>query len=90
LTLPEPIAPLRPFFVHPGITSPPSLPAAILGGTRAFIPIVCVSASEFVDHGGPEHVRSRSGFGFEYVQGSGDDEDFWAQVGPCAEESAVL
>lgn len=25
-------------------------------------------------------MRSLSGFGFEYIQGSGDDEDFWAQV----------
>ena len=34
----------------------------------------------FIEHGGPEPMRSRSGFGFEYIQGSGDDEDFWARV----------
>lgn len=25
-------------------------------------------------------MRSRTGLGFEYIQGSGDDEDLWAQV----------
>lgn len=25
-------------------------------------------------------MRSKSGLGYEYIQGSGDDEDFWAQV----------
>lgn len=80
LTLPEPIAPLRPFFIHPAISSPPSLPTKDGDAKPPFVPIVCVSASEFIDHGGPEHMRSRSGLGYEYIQGSGDDEDFWAQV----------
>ncbi|KAJ9121458.1 hypothetical protein QFC22_002074 [Naganishia vaughanmartiniae] len=43
-----------------------------------FIPIVCLSASTFIEHGGPEPMRSRTGLGFEYIQGSGDDEDLWA------------
>ncbi|KAJ9095943.1 hypothetical protein QFC21_005305 [Naganishia friedmannii] len=88
LTLPEPIAPLRPFFIHPAISHPPSLPlqqsrpAASASGASTpppFLPIVCLSASTFIAHGGPETMRSRTGLGFEYIQGSGDDEDLWAQ-----------
>ena len=77
LTLPPLTKPLRPIFIHPGTSYAPTLP---LPGSPdgPFIPIICLSASTFVSHGGPEARRDPWGT-FEYVQGSGDDDELWGK-----------
>lgn len=83
LTLPIPDRPLRPIFIHPATTYPPSLPSSSTTSqdsshTAAFIPIICLSASTFIPHGGPEPIRDAWGT-FEYIQGSGDDDELWGK-----------
>jgi hypothetical protein len=77
LTLPPLTKPLRPIFIHPGTSYAPTLP---LPGSSdgAFIPIICLAASTFISHGGPEARRDPWGT-FEYVQGSGDDDELWGK-----------
>ena len=77
LTIPPLTKPLRPIFIHPGTSYAPTLP--LPGSSDApFIPIICLSASTFISHGGPEARRDPWGT-FEYVQGSGDDDELWGK-----------
>lgn len=72
LDVPDLSRPLRPIFVTPSTSVPPQCPSD-------FLPVFCLSASVFIDHGGPEVMRDQWG-GFEYIQGSGDDDELWAKV----------
>ncbi len=74
LEIPDLCKPLRPFFIHPGQTMAPSIPKG-----AGFIPVFCLCASMFIDQGGPVSVRDQWG-GFEYIQGSGDDDELWGKV----------
>jgi tRNA A64-2'-O-ribosylphosphate transferase len=84
LTIPTLPRPLRPIFIHPGTSYPPTLPlpsastSSTSPPTPPFIPIICLSASTFIPHGGPEPKRDVYGT-FEYVQGSGDDDELWGK-----------
>jgi tRNA A64-2'-O-ribosylphosphate transferase len=84
LTIPALPRPLRPIFIHPGTSYPPTLPlpsastSSTSPPTPPFIPIICLSASTFIPHGGPEPKRDVYGT-FEYVQGSGDDDELWGK-----------
>ncbi|KAF5354881.1 hypothetical protein D9756_005682 [Leucocoprinus leucothites] len=64
------LAPLRPFWITPSITTFPVLDANTQ--SPAFFPIICISASKQVETG----TERRFG-GFAYVQGSGDDHKLW-------------
>lgn len=61
--------PLRPLWLTPQS----SLDQAI--DTSAFYPVICVSASEFIQGG----CQARPN-GFLYVQGSADDQEAWSMV----------
>lgn len=77
MTIPTLTLPLRPIFIHPATSYPPTLPFP--GSADApFLPIICLSASTFIPHGGPEPKRDAYGT-FEYVQGSGDDDELWGK-----------
>jgi tRNA A64-2'-O-ribosylphosphate transferase len=78
LTIPKLDRPLRPIFIHPGTTCPPTVPLPRKTSKPEYIPIICLSASTFIPHGGPETVRDSYG-AFEYVQGSGDDDELWGK-----------
>ncbi|KAL1411391.1 tRNA A64-2'-O-ribosylphosphate transferase [Vanrija albida] len=74
LPLPELKKPLRPFFVHPATSRPPHIDA-----NPTFTPIICVSASRWVN-------ATRLGDGwfartvaFDYVPGAGDDDELWGR-----------
>lgn len=71
-TLPDLQRPLRPVWVTPASTIYPRLVVHSL----SFYPIVCLSASRQVADG----LERRAGF--TYIQGSGDDEEFWSMVRP--------
>lgn len=85
LPLPDLSKPLRPFFVHPATSIPPEIPA-----TPPFTPIVCVSASRWVNETGRGDViptATRIGTGvfsrtvaFDYIPGAGDDDELWGRV----------
>ncbi|KAJ3728428.1 tRNA A64-2'-O-ribosylphosphate transferase [Lentinula raphanica] len=66
--LPNLSLPLRPIWITPASTLFPKFPSE----SRAFFPVVCVSASRQVQEG----VDRRSG-GFVYIQGSGNDHELW-------------
>lgn len=84
MTIPTLPRPLRPIFIHPGTSYPPTLPLPSASRSTTspspppFIPIICLSASTFIPHGGPEPKRDAYGT-FEYVQGSGDDDELWGK-----------
>jgi tRNA A64-2'-O-ribosylphosphate transferase len=62
--------PLRPIWITPQSTfvdCPDYLDAP-------FLPVICLSASQFVEGG------SQARYGYMYVQGSGDDEEAWSLV----------
>ncbi|WWD17042.1 hypothetical protein CI109_101479 [Kwoniella shandongensis] len=78
LPLPQLRKPLRPFFIHPSTSAPPHIPAS-----PDFTPIICLSASRWVNNGADEipsvtKVGKRT-VGFEYVPGGGDDDELWAR-----------
>ncbi len=90
LPLPMLRKPLRPFFVHPSTSVPPSIPEE-----PAFTPIICVSASRWVNGGNDEiPAATRVGEGpfartvaFDYVPGAGDDDELWGRVSQhCGDE----
>lgn len=79
LPLPHLTKPLRPFFIHPSTSLPPFIPE-----TPNYIPIICLSASRWVNEGRDEipsvtNIGQRK-VGFEYVPGGGDDDELWARV----------
>ncbi|BEJ16370.1 hypothetical protein CspHIS471_0509750 [Cutaneotrichosporon sp. HIS471] len=82
LPLPSLEKPLRPFFVHPSTSVPPTIP-----GGPDYTPIICVSASRWVNGGTDEiPVATRVGEGpftrtvaFDYVPGAGDDDELWGR-----------
>ncbi|KAI8338651.1 tRNA A64-2'-O-ribosylphosphate transferase [Chlamydoabsidia padenii] len=65
--------PLRPVWLTPQS----NLDHAI--DTMAFYPILCVSASEFIENGGCQSRPS----GYLYVQGSADDQEAWSMGLTC-------
>nr|KIR46332.1 tRNA '-O-ribosylphosphate transferase [Cryptococcus bacillisporus CA1280] len=78
LPLPHLTKPLRPFFIHPSTSLPPFIPE-----TPNYIPIICLSASRWVNEGRDEipsvtNIGQRK-VGFEYVPGGGDDDELWAR-----------
>ncbi|CAK9781158.1 initiator tRNA phosphoribosyl transferase [Cutaneotrichosporon oleaginosum] len=82
LPLPELQRPLRPFFVHPSTSVPPSIPAK-----PGYTPIICLSASRWVN-GGTDDIPAATRVGegpfartvaFDYVPGAGDDEELWGR-----------
>lgn len=85
LPLPDLLKPLRPFFVHPSTSVPPSIP-----DDPAYIPIICLSASRWVnERGGSDVIPAATWVGegpfartvaFEYVPGAGDDDELWGRV----------
>nr|ODN85794.1 hypothetical protein L203_04673 [Cryptococcus depauperatus CBS 7841] len=77
LLLPPLKKPLRPFFIHPSTSSPP-----FIAENPGFTPIICLSASRWVNEGGEEipsvtKVGERK-VGFIYIPGGGDDDELWA------------
>ncbi|WOO81207.1 tRNA A64-2'-O-ribosylphosphate transferase [Vanrija pseudolonga] len=85
LPLPELKKPLRPFFIHPATSRPP-----VIDANPAFTPIICVSASRWVNgedgRGDPIPTATRLGDGwfartvaFDYVPGAGDDDELWGR-----------
>ncbi|GMK55216.1 hypothetical protein CspeluHIS016_0202720 [Cutaneotrichosporon spelunceum] len=82
LPIPPLERPLRPFFVHPSTSVPPTIPEV-----PGYIPIICVSASRWVN-GGTDEIPAvtRVGEGpfsrtvaFDYVPGAGDDDELWGR-----------
>ncbi|WVQ77820.1 hypothetical protein IAR50_007511 [Cryptococcus sp. DSM 104548] len=78
LPLPKLNKPLRPFFLHPSTSSPPFIADSV-----DFTPIICLSASRWVNEGGDKiptvtSVGPRK-VGFHYVPGGGDDDELWAR-----------
>ncbi|ODN72809.1 hypothetical protein, variant [Cryptococcus amylolentus CBS 6039] len=78
LPLPKLSKPLRPFFLHPSTSSPPFIADSV-----DFTPIMCLSASRWVNEGGDKIPSVTSvglrKVGFEYVPGGGDDDELWAR-----------
>ncbi|KAJ7099453.1 initiator tRNA phosphoribosyl transferase [Mycena belliarum] len=66
--LPDLRLPLRPMWITPASSSFP----VISPEDRAFVPILCLSASRQVQDG-----IERRAAGFSYIQGSGDDHELW-------------
>ena len=81
LPLPPLSLPLRPFFIHPSTSVPPHIP-----GFPSYIPIICLSASRWVNEENGDEIPSfsklRDGrtMGFEYVPGAGDDDELWGRA----------
>ncbi|KAF8150506.1 tRNA A64-2'-O-ribosylphosphate transferase [Mycena galopus ATCC 62051] len=65
-SLPDLPRPLRPMWLTPASGALP-VPSS------AYIPIICVSASQVVDS------AARRAGGFAYIQGSGDDHELWGE-----------
>ncbi|KAF7350966.1 Initiator tRNA phosphoribosyl transferase [Mycena sanguinolenta] len=65
-SLPDLPRPLRPMWLTPASGALPVPPAA-------YIPIICVSASQVADG------TARRAGGFAYIQGSGDDHELWGE-----------
>jgi tRNA A64-2'-O-ribosylphosphate transferase len=91
LPLPELTKPLRPFFIHPATTFAPQIDPS-----PPFTPVVCVSASRWVNgddgRGDPVPTATRLGDGwfaktvaFDYVPGAGDDDELWGRVSLATE-----
>ena len=89
LPLPDLKKPLRPFFIHPATSFAPEI-----SSSAPFTPIVCLSASRWVnDDDGrgdviPTATRLGDGFfartvAFDYVPGAGDDDELWGRVSAC-------
>ncbi|OCF60948.1 hypothetical protein L486_00592 [Kwoniella mangroviensis CBS 10435] len=80
LPLPNLIKPLRPFFVHPSTSTPPTIPL-----NPPYTPIICLSASRWVNNPDdqiPSVTRlgdTNRTVGFDYVPGAGDDDELWAR-----------
>ncbi|TXT09006.1 hypothetical protein VHUM_02480 [Vanrija humicola] len=85
LPLPDLKKPLRPFFIHPATSRPPSIDE-----NPPFTPLICVSASRWVNgedgRGDPIPTATRLGDGwfartvaFDYVPGAGDDDELWGR-----------
>lgn len=79
LALPDLAKPLRPFFLHPGTTVPPTIPPR---STCGFTPIICLSASRWIGKDPDQSfmIARSLGDAFDYVMGSGDDEELWGRV----------
>ncbi|WRT66636.1 uncharacterized protein IL334_003595 [Kwoniella shivajii] len=78
LPLPNLSKPLRPFFIHPSTSTPPSIPP-----NSPYTPIICLSASRWVN-GTNDQIPSVTKLGdrtvgFDYVPGGGDDDELWAK-----------
>ncbi|KAK4686637.1 tRNA A64-2'-O-ribosylphosphate transferase, partial [Tremellales sp. Uapishka_1] len=86
LPLPDLKKPLRPFFIHPSTSYPPTIPSDPL-----YTPIICLSASRWINGGEGDDVPSVTSIpgggwfggsqtvGFEYVPGAGDDDELWGR-----------
>ncbi|WWC89024.1 uncharacterized protein L201_003942 [Kwoniella dendrophila CBS 6074] len=82
LPLPNLTKPLRPFFIHPSTSTPPSIPL-----NPPYTPIICLSASRWVNNPNdsdqiPSVTKlgdSNRTVGFDYVPGGGDDDELWAR-----------
>ncbi|KIY69804.1 initiator tRNA phosphoribosyl transferase [Cylindrobasidium torrendii FP15055 ss-10] len=67
--LPRIPVPLRPIWITPSTTDFPD----VSSWNEYGLPLVCVSASRFVEEG----LERRAG-GYSYIQGSADDHEMWA------------
>lgn len=61
---------MRPIWITPATTNFPEF-----GSESPFYPVICVSASKVLEEG-----TERRRDGYSYVQGAGDDHEFWSSV----------
>jgi tRNA A64-2'-O-ribosylphosphate transferase len=85
LHLPSLTLPIRPIFLHRPSTSSPSPPPSLPWSTElGFFPVVCLSASQYIEEGADRRRPTHGGW--EYVQGAGDDHELWTVGGWGSEQ----